>query len=572
MGECTPRTGEAAGSTPACSTKKFVLKEKEMSYLVLARKYRPQKFEEVIGQTHIARVLKNSIATKRIAHAFLFSGSRGVGKTTMARILAKAVNCKKGPTPQPCTDCTSCREIAEGRSLDVLEIDGASNRGIDEIRSLKENVKFAPSGNKYKVYIIDEVHMLTTDAFNALLKTLEEPPGHVIFILATTEPHKIPATILSRCQRFNFKLLSFNEIKKHLEFIVDKEKILIEQSALSLVAKQGAGSLRDALSVFEQVISLEGEEKKEEDIIALLGILPDEILSKFFDLIAGNSPRELLSFLKEIVTSGYDVHQLNAEVKQYFRDLLMAKIAGEESVLFTEKSDKERESLNERKEVFSIERFLFIIELLSGAQERMKWSEDPQLVLEIALIKLSRPYVEIDEIINKISVLQREISEISGETSENDENNEEEKKCSFKEEKKETLKSEKTEKTEKTTAEAEFLNTGWDEIIKEINLKKQSVGAFLSIAKIGKTEGNNYVLEFSKEEMFYLKGVENNSKMIVKVIEKVTGKKAKITCIVNEKKEDSSMLPEEKEEKEEIHPYTQKVIDLFDGRITNGVN
>ncbi|MCK4532416.1 DNA polymerase III subunit gamma/tau [bacterium] len=541
-----------------------------MSYLVLARKYRPQKFEEVIGQTHIARVLKNSIASKRIAHAFLFSGSRGVGKTTMARILAKAVNCKKGPTPQPCTECTSCREIAEGRSLDVLEIDGASNRGIDEIRSLKENVKFAPSGNKYKVYIIDEVHMLTTDAFNALLKTLEEPPGHVIFILATTEPHKIPATILSRCQRFNFKLLSFNEIKKHLEYIVDKEKILIEQSALSLVAKQGAGSLRDALSVFEQVISLEGEEKKEEDIIALLGILPDEILSKFFDLIAGNSSRELLSFLKEIVNSGYDVHQLNAELKQYFRDLLMAKIAGEESVLFTEKSDKERENLNKRKEGFSIERFLFIIELLSAAQERMKWSEDPQLVLEITLIKLSRPYVGIDEIINKISVLQREVSEISGETSETDENSEEEKKCSFEEEKKETL---KIKKTENTATEAEFSNTGWDEILKEINLQKQSVGVFLSRAKIRKkAEGNNYVFEFSKEDMFYLKGIEKNSKMIVKVIEKVTGKKAKITCILNEKKADSSLLPEEKKEKEEIHPYTQKVIDMFDGRIMNGAN
>ncbi len=540
-----------------------------MSYLVLARKYRPQKFEEVIGQTHIARVLKNGIATKRIAHAFLFSGSRGVGKTTMARILAKAVNCKKGPTPQPCNECTSCREITEGRSLDVLEIDGASNRGIDEIRDLKENVKFAPSGNKYKVYIIDEVHMLTTDAFNALLKTLEEPPGHVIFILATTEPHKIPATILSRCQRFNFKLLSFDEIKKHLEYIVDREKILIESSALSLVAKQGAGSLRDALSVFEQVISLEGEEKKEEDIIALLGILPDEILSKFFDLIAENRSREVFSFLKEIVNSGYDVHQLNTELKKYFRDLLMAKIAGEESVLFVEKSDKEKENLNKRKELFSTERLLFIIELLSGAQERMKWSEDPQLVLEIALIKLSRPYVEINEIINKINGLQGEISELSGETSENDENNEEEEKDFLGEEKKQILKS---EETKNTAAEAEFSNTEWNEILKEINLQKQSVGAFLTRAKIGKTEGNKYVLEFSKEEMFYLKGVEKNSKMIIKAIEKVTGKKIKITCIVNEKKAGFSLLPEKKEEKVEIHPYTQKVMDIFDGRIINGVN
>ncbi|MGE5855121.1 MAG: DNA polymerase III subunit gamma/tau, partial [Syntrophaceae bacterium] len=229
-----------------------------MEYLVLARKWRPQVFEDVVGQDHVITTLRNAIRLGRVAHAFIFSGPRGVGKTSVARILAKALNCEKGPSEIPCNACANCREITEGSSMDVREIDGASNRGIDEIRELRENVKFSPSSSRYKIYIIDEVHMLTKEAFNALLKTLEEPPEHVMFIFATTEVHKVPATILSRCQRFDFRRISIEEIMTRLRYIAGEEKVTIDEDALMVIAKKGDGSLRDSQSIFDQVRSFCG--------------------------------------------------------------------------------------------------------------------------------------------------------------------------------------------------------------------------------------------------------------------------------------------------------------------------
>jgi len=237
-----------------------------MSYLVLARKWRPQLFEEVIGQRHITHTLQNAISQKRVAHAFLFTGARGVGKTSSARILAKALNCERGLRPNPCNECTTCQEITHGISMDVIEIDGASNRGIDEIRELRENVRYTPAKSRYKIYIIDEVHMLTKEAFNALLKTLEEPPPHIIFIFATTEPHKIPATILSRCQRYDFKRIPLREVVGSLKRIVEEERIQISQRGLLSIAQESEGSLRDAESLLDQVIAYAGKEIHDEDI------------------------------------------------------------------------------------------------------------------------------------------------------------------------------------------------------------------------------------------------------------------------------------------------------------------
>jgi len=233
--------------------------KEDTSYLVLARKWRPQLFEEVVGQQHITQTLQNAISQKRVAHAFLFTGARGVGKTSTARILAKALNCEKGPQINPCGQCTNCQEVTHGTSMDVIEIDGASNRGIDEIRELKENVRYTPAKSRYKIYIIDEVHMLTKEAFNALLKTLEEPPPHIIFIFATTEPHKIPATILSRCQRYDFKRIPFREVIGSLKRIVEEEKIQISQRGLLSIAQESEGSLRDAQSLLDQVIAYAGK-------------------------------------------------------------------------------------------------------------------------------------------------------------------------------------------------------------------------------------------------------------------------------------------------------------------------
>ncbi|MCL1901723.1 MAG: DNA polymerase III subunit gamma/tau, partial [Firmicutes bacterium] len=250
-----------------------------MSYLVLARKFRPQNFDEVIGQEHISQTLKNAISENRIAHAYLFSGPRGCGKTTMARILAKALNCKNGPTANPCGVCENCVEIGKSANIDVLEIDGASNNGIDEIRALRENVKFSAANSKYKIYIIDEAHQITTQAFNALLKTLEEPPAHVVFILATTEQHKIPVTILSRCQRYRFKLISTKEIANAIKNIGQKEGFEIDDDALSIVVSASGGSMRDALSLLDQAVSSSVGKITGDYIRGLLGLLPKEIIA-----------------------------------------------------------------------------------------------------------------------------------------------------------------------------------------------------------------------------------------------------------------------------------------------------
>jgi len=250
-----------------------------MSYLVLARKWRPQLFEEVIGQRHVTQTLQNAISQQRVAHAFLFTGARGVGKTSSARILAKALNCEKGLRTNPCNECASCQEITHGTSMDVIEIDGASNRGIDEIRELRENVRYTPAKSRYKVYIIDEVHMLTKEAFNALLKTLEEPPPHIVFIFATTEPHKIPATILSRCQRYDFKRIPFREVVESLKWIVEKEGIQISQRGLLSIAQGSEGSLRDAQSLLDQVIAYSGREIRDEDVVEVLGLIDRRVLS-----------------------------------------------------------------------------------------------------------------------------------------------------------------------------------------------------------------------------------------------------------------------------------------------------
>ncbi|HXN06882.1 MAG TPA: DNA polymerase III subunit gamma/tau, partial [Nitrospiria bacterium] len=297
-----------------------------MSYQVFARKWRPQKFEEIIGQAHVARTLMNAIQSNRLAHAYLFSGARGVGKTTMARLLAKAVNCEKGPTIHPCGVCSLCVEVSAGTAADVLEIDGASNRGIDNIRELRDQVKYAPLKGKNKVYIIDEVHMLTTEAFNALLKTLEEPPPHTIFIMATTELHKIPATILSRCQQFHFKKISRLEMISRLRLIGTEEKITVSDKALLLIAKAANGSLRDALSLFDQVVSYGGENISDEDVISLLGLVDSRAFQGLAEGLSRQDIPSVLRQLRGLMESGHDIKYFGQEWVGHLRNLIMMKI------------------------------------------------------------------------------------------------------------------------------------------------------------------------------------------------------------------------------------------------------
>ncbi|MDR3071309.1 MAG: DNA polymerase III subunit gamma/tau [Endomicrobium sp.] len=372
-----------------------------MSYLCLARKYRPQNFDEVIGQEHISQTLKNAICENRVAHAYLFSGPRGCGKTTMARILAKALNCKNGPTILPCGVCENCLDISKSANVDVLEIDGASNNGIDEIRALRENVKFSSANSKYKIYIIDEAHQITTQAFNALLKTLEEPPSHVVFIMATTEQHKIPATILSRCQRYRFKLIPSDEMLIAIKNIGQKEGFKIDDEALNIITKDSGGSMRDALSLLDQSVSSTIEEITGERIRGLLGLLPKEIIASVTENIAKGDVQAILIAVKEITEQGYNILQFTRDLRDHLRQVMIysidrsiSKIPPEDEKLF-----------DSQKNLFTISRHIRMNNLLSKALEEMRWHDLPRTLLEMYLLKISEPYYNVGELIKMVNGL-----------------------------------------------------------------------------------------------------------------------------------------------------------------------
>ena len=359
-----------------------------MSYLVLARKYRPQSFDELQGQDHIIKILKQSVETKRIAHAFLFCGPRGIGKTSSARILAKSLNCQNGPTLKPCGECFACQEIVKGNSFDVIEIDGASNRGIDEIRALRENVKFAPSYGRYKIYIVDEVHMLTAEAFNALLKTLEEPPEHVIFIFATTEANKVPATILSRCQRFDFKRIPLETISANLREISKQEFIKIADEALFAIAKAAAGSMRDALGILDQLSALGQKGVESSDVFSMLGIVEMEYLFELTDALVDRDAPKAMIVLNQIIEAGKDLKQLSKDLTEHFRHMMIAKIGGPALNNLIDYPKNVKERLSTQSQRISIAGILKAIELFIEAQEISRIMETMRMPLELALAKI----------------------------------------------------------------------------------------------------------------------------------------------------------------------------------------
>ncbi len=360
-----------------------------MSYLVLARKYRPQNFDELVGQAHITELLRKSIASGRIAHAFLFCGPRGIGKTSCARILAKSLNCHNGPTLKPCGECPACQEIANGNSFDVIEIDGASNRGIDEIRTLRENVKFAPSYGRYKIYIVDEVHMLTTDAFNALLKTLEEPPEHVKFIFATTEVQKVPATILSRCQRFDFKRIQVEIIMANLKSICVKENLKANEEALFAIAKAAQGSMRDALSVLDQLSALSDKGIDAADVFSMLGMVEIEFLFDLTDALIARSCVKALDTFNQIIERGKDIKQLGKDLTEHFRHLMIVKVGGVSLNGLIDYPSGVKQRLAAQAEKITIAGILKAIELFIEAQETARVMETLRMPLEVAFAKLT---------------------------------------------------------------------------------------------------------------------------------------------------------------------------------------
>src|SRR5437773_458089 len=358
-----------------------------MSYQVIARKYRPQIFDEVVGQRLITDTLKNAIRSDRVAHGYIFADGRGVGKTTTARILAKCLNCAQGPTVTPCGACPSCKEIAAGNSVDVLEIDAASNRGIDEIRELRETVRYLPARDRYKVFIIDEVHMLTTEAFNALLKTLEEPPPRSLFILATTEPHKLPTTIQSRCQHFAFRLLDYSEIYSQLERISAAEKIRADEKALSAIAQAAEGSLRDALSILDQMIAACGDHLDDARVRQLLGVVPASFMRELVQAIHTGDGRQALEQVNRLAAEGYELGHFCGELTRYVRNLMIARSCGAESPLLQAPSD-ERAALGELAGLFSEEDLSRFFQILLRTEAELRYSLQPRFHLELGLMKL----------------------------------------------------------------------------------------------------------------------------------------------------------------------------------------
>lgn len=378
-----------------------------MSYLVLARKWRPQTFHDLIGQEHVTLTLKNAIESGRVAHAFLFTGARGVGKTSSARILAKTLNCEKGPTTEPCNECPVCREITEGNSVDVFEIDGASNNGVDEIRELRDNVKYLPAHSRYKIFIIDEVHMLSNSAFNALLKTLEEPPPHIKFIFATTEPHKVPITILSRCQRFDFKRIPLAKMIARLRFILDQEKVSMSDTALTMVARKGDGSMRDSLSALDQVLAFCGEEVDDPAVISLLGVVDRTLLLSAINAILARDTAPLMNIVKTVDDSGYNIRQFCRELIDLMRTQLLIKTVGSTTDLL-DLSDKELEestALAEKSDLQTIQR---CISILLKTDAEMAHSSFTRLLLEMAMIKMATlaPVIPVHELIERLKALE----------------------------------------------------------------------------------------------------------------------------------------------------------------------
>jgi DNA polymerase III subunit gamma/tau len=382
-----------------------------MAYQVLARKWRPQTFEEVVGQEPITRTLQNALSAGRVAHAFLFSGPRGVGKTSVARILAKALNCEAGPTPHPDNTCQMCQEITNGSSLDVLEIDGASNRGIDEVRDLREKIKYLPAQGRYKVYIIDEVHMLTKEAFNALLKTLEEPPAHAVFVLATTEPHKVPVTILSRCQRYDFRRIPTGVIQAHLAKLAEQEGWHIDPEGLALVARASEGGMRDAQGFLDQVVTFGGDGVGVAEIARILGVTDRGALLKALTAIIDRNGPELLNLIEELYTQGQDLSRFYQDLSLYARHLLVAALHPEARHL-AQVADTEWDELTRLAARTSTVHLHNLLSVLLQGEEELKRAPQPRLALEVLLLRVIHlePVLPLGEWLERLTALEKRLA------------------------------------------------------------------------------------------------------------------------------------------------------------------
>jgi DNA polymerase III subunit gamma/tau len=551
-----------------------------VSYEVFARKYRPQTFDDLVGQAHVSRTLKNAVAQNRLAHAYLFVGPRGVGKTSTARILAKSLNCVKGPTVTPCGVCDNCREIAGGNSLDVIEIDGASNNSVEDVRQLRENVRYAPAKGRYKIYLIDEVHMLSPAAFNALLKTLEEPPEHVKFIFATTEPQKVLPTILSRCQRFDLHRIPANLIAKHLQFISGKEKISLEPAAAHAIARGAEGGLRDAESMLDQLVAFCGETIGEDDVLDVFGFTSEQTVVDLTGRILRGETPGAIDLLHQQSDAGKDMMRLMSDLIAYLRDLLVFK--AKPDALKEDVEADVQTSLATHAELVTTDRLLELVDQFAAAEGRMKWAPNKKLHFEVAIIKAiqSLGQATLDEVIKKLGELRdggdrrSPAAPAQAVATSADHGGDDSRAGKAAVSDSENISRAGSGHSANATRVAETspdANELWQKILTEIPAQKAFVRNSAAAAHVLGIEGRNLQIGFAPGDkaMMDILGTPANRKFLETLLHETTGKDWSVRFSINEKLPSKQSLPSQDSlpEKFKEDPLIQEAIGLFNAQI-----
>nr|MBU1328469.1 DNA polymerase III subunit gamma/tau [Candidatus Omnitrophota bacterium] len=556
-----------------------------MGYLPFARKWRPQDFDEIVGQEHITTTLKNAISMDRLHHAYLFTGPRGIGKTSTARIFSKALNCEKGPSIKPCNACTLCKEITAGSSMDVIEIDGASNRGIDEIRNLRETVKFSPSKGRFKIYIIDEVHMLTTEAFNALLKTLEEPPMHVKFIFATTEPHKVLPTILSRCQRFDFRRIQIKDIITKLREVAKLENLNIDEDAFLYIGKASDGSMRDAESILDQIASFAKGKVRLEDVIASLGMIDQETLFRSAELIINKDTKASLHLVDEILNSGKDTKQFLLEFLGHFRNIMIVKSGIESDEIICLPKDsidriKKQANLLTQGDIF------YIISVISNSLRMIKQLLPERIVFELSMIRLAsrESIASIEEILSKLQGAGSNVNEMPKPQPVQVHIQKFEAKTILQEKpffKKILSVSENTKNPETsspaqdsgahTSIDIARVKDAWPILVKAMAVKRMSIASYLAEGEPDSVRGNTVIIGFPKELNFHREVLEekNNKDAIEQALSQIMDTPVKMSFVATDRKlkkpaPDNNEIEKGLKTKE---PAIDSALNIFGGRV-----
>ena len=555
-----------------------------MSYIVLSRRYRPKSFNEIVGQKHVVATLVNALQSDRVAHAYLFAGPRGVGKTSMARILSKALNCQKGTTGTPCNKCSTCNSITNGNDIDVLEIDGASNRGIDEIRNIRQNVGYAPAVSKHKIYIIDEVHMLTKEAFNALLKTLEEPPEHVKFIFATTSPSRVPDTVQSRCQRFDFKNISIADISDRLAQICKSENIAAEEEVLQSIAKYARGGLRDSESILDQLASFCHEKITLRDVYDIFGVVSEEKLSGLINSFTEKKPELSIEIFHGIMEGGRDIEGFIDQLLLYIRDLLLVSVCKKENDTI-ETVSGDLNLLRTQSSSFSPETLMYMFQVISEAKTKTRDLLQQKIYLEVLFVKLAtmEELKPLSSVLDKIEGMKKMFEGNIEDTGK-------------------TISISKTDVTapakpeiqakpshahdsialDKKISPDKNLADTWNKAMIELQSKKKTTWAVLKNARISNIDGNDAIVEIPKNYLVHKERLEKpeEKRIIDSCLEKVTGRKISVKIIVSEngfqatdRKSSSHGVVQEGRKKKlddiKNEPMVKKAVEFFDGSIVN---